>query len=248
MKKHLFITFIFLIPLSFTIMAQSLGDGKPCDAVSTVPDIDGNTYNTIAIGKQCWLKENMKATRFADGTEIKQGGTLSASEAMLYTPGGSADNVETYGYLYNWTAVKHPAASHIGIQGPCPNGWHVPSVEEWTQLENYVSGIGRYVCGDDETNIAKALAANSLWNSSQRECAVGNQLDQNNATVFSALPAGGFNGSYTGYGSTANFWTANGVSNSVTYSYSVILDYSEAKISNSNDNKKYGYSVRCIID
>lgn len=246
MNKNLIIAVLLFSVCSFNSFGQSLGDGNPCDVAATVPDIDGNVYHTVSIGKQCWLKENMKATKFADGTDIVAGTSLNASTAMYYAPNGSAENAEKFGYLYNWAAAKHPASSHAGVQGPCPNGWHVPSEAEWAELETYTAGIGRYVCGEGETNIAKALAASSDWYKTQHNCAIGNNPEMNNATGFSALPAGGFNGGYSGFSSTANFWCANALSN--TYAHSITFDYSESVIEHSNDDKKFGFSVRCVID
>ncbi|MBO4232557.1 MAG: hypothetical protein J5862_04915, partial [Bacteroidales bacterium] len=91
-----------------------------------------------------------------------------------------------------------------------------------------------------------ALAASSGWFSNQRECAVGPAKESNDATGFSAIPAGVFNGSFSGKGTTANFWTATSASG--TYSYSRSLDYAESTVFRSNDNKKYGLSVRCVMD
>ena len=243
MKKYFIVTVMLLVPAFSVSFAQSLGDGKPCDLAATITDVDGNVYHTVSIGKQCWLKENMRATKFAEGGEIKKDGELSASEAIYYIPEG---DVEQVGYLYNWAAVNHKAASHAGIQGPCPNGWHVPTDAEWSKLETYTAGIGRYVCGEGESNISKALAASSGWFSNQRECAVGTAKESNDATGFSAIPAGVFNGSFSGKGTTANFWTATSASG--TYSYSRSLDYAESTVFRSNDNKKYGLSVRCVMD
>ena len=245
-KKCVLITFMLVIALFSVSMAQTLGDGKPCDVAATVSDVDGNVYHTVSIGKQCWLKENMRSTKFAEGVEITTGEELSATAAMYYLPDSVAGTVEQLGYLYNWTAVNHKAASHKGVQGPCPNGWHVPSNAEWKQLESYVAGIGRYVCGDGEANVAKALAASALWYSSSHDCAVGAQKESNDVTGFSALPAGVFNGSLSGKFTTANFWTSTSASG--TYSYSIAIDYSEAALSHSNDSKKYGLSVRCVMD
>ena len=157
-------------------------------------DYDGNTYHTIPIGQQCWMRENLRTTHFSDGTAIAAGGlTSSTTTPYRYSPCGHDYEVPTYGYLYNWVAAMQGAASSSanpsGVQGICPTGWHVPSDAEWQQLSDYVKSQTQYQCGSDSNNIAKALASTKHWNHSYIECAVGNNPKTNNATGFSALPA-----------------------------------------------------------
>lgn len=76
----------------------------------------------------------------------------------------------------------------VDIQGVCPNGWHVPSDDEWTQLTDYVSSQSQYVCGDDRRNIAKALASTTNWENFGDKCDVGHDKVLNNSTGFEALP------------------------------------------------------------
>lgn len=100
----------------------------------TVTDIDGNVYSTVQIGDQVWMAENLRTTRYADGTTI----------SGAYSYDNNPDNAANYGKLYTWAAVMGGSASSdqnpSGVQGVCPNGWHVPSDAEWTQLTNYISG------------------------------------------------------------------------------------------------------------
>ena len=111
---------------------------------NAVTDIDGNIYNAVQIGNQVWMAENLRTTHYADGTPIPSGSTYddyhySSTEPYFYDP--IAYNIK-YGYLYNWPAVIHGAENSnnnpSGIQGICPNGWHVPSDEEWNELKNTV--------------------------------------------------------------------------------------------------------------
>ena len=163
---------------------------------STLSDIDGNMYNTVQIGNQCWMKENLRTTHYSDNTAISHGVSLSSDVPYYYYPDSSYYNVSTYGLLYNWKAVMHSSSSSTinpsGVQGICPNGWHVPSEAEWVQLTDYVSSQSQYACGSNSSNIAKALANNTGWESSTTTCAVGNTQSNNNATGFSAMPAGGY--------------------------------------------------------
>ena len=225
-------------------------DALPCPGTPTVTDIDGNVYNTVRIGNQCWMKENLRTTHYADNTAIPADSTfISYTGPYHYAPNNDESNVETYGYLYNWAAVMHGAASSTanpsGVQGICPTGWHVPSDAEWTLLTDYVSSQSQYVCGNDNTNIAKALASTMGWNSSIEICAVGDMPSGNNATGFSALPAGDYSGSYS-FGGPANFWSATENYDYEAWSRSLLYDF--ADVYRSYDFKWFGLSVRCVRD
>ena len=226
-------------------------DGQPCSGTPTVTDVDNNVYNTVQIGQQCWMKENLRTTRYANGTSIPLGGgTYGTTTAYRYYPNNNSSNVSTYGYLYNWTAVMGNSSSSStnpsGVQGICPTGWHVPSDEEWTQLTDYVSSQSQYLCGNDTTYIAKALAATTGWNTSTDTCAVGNDQSSNNATGFSALPAGQYSGDYSNFNNKAYFWSST-ESDIWPWHYS-LSSYS----TNMNRNNDYytlrSFSVRCLRD
>ena len=220
---------------------------QACLGLATVTDYDLNVYNTVQIGNQCWMRENLRSTHYADGTAIAAGTTSSTSTAYYYPLQGDF----TYGYLYNWKAVMRNSSNSqsnpSGVQGVCPNGWHVPSDAEWDELETYVSGQSNYLCSGDNTYYAKALAAKTGWVSSAGTCAVGNVQVSNNATGFSALPAGhNYGGSYTNYGTAATFWSSTEAGSANTFDRSV--DYSNAVFIRSNHPKGYGFSVRCLRD
>lgn len=125
-------------------------------------------------------------------TSIQTGTTTSTSIAYKYNPDNDTATVKTYGYLYNWRAAmgKSPSSNSdpSGVQGPCPNGWHVPSDTEWTILTNYVSSQPAYHFSTTATYIAKSLAANANWNNYTNGTIydVGNPAYPNNATGFSA--------------------------------------------------------------
>lgn len=138
------------------------------------------------------------------------------------------------------------SANPSGVQGVCPNGWHVPSDAEWTQLTDYVSSQSEYVCGSDNTYIAKALAGTTGWSSSTNTCAVGNTPSQNNSTGFGALPAGSYSGSYYFFGDGAYFWSAT--EESITDAYKRLLGYNRAEVCRGSNFKDSGWSVRCVRD
>ena len=225
--------------------ATTLFDGQPCPGAATVTDYDNNTHNTVQIGDQCWMKENLRTTHYADGTTV----------TSRYAPNNDENNVATYGYLYNWYAVMHGAAASSanpsGVQGICPAGWHMPSCAEWTQLTTYVHDNG-YQCSNCNASnwwmnvdcIAKALAAQTGWPSySYDACAVGYDLSTNNATGFNALPAGFYCGAYY-YGQTAYFWSTSQYDGGNAYFRT--FDYCANYVSRNYIYKSEGYSVRCV--
>ena len=246
--KNLFYVGAFIVAL-FIVNEEVRADNPPCKDAPTVKDIDGNVYNTVQIGNQCWMKENLRATKYADGTPIDQVSSKSAKVAYWFYPNNEASNKATYGLLYNWKAVMRNSSSSSanpsGVQGICPTGWHVPSDAEWTQLTDYVSSKSQYQCNSDSTYIAKALASTTGWNTYGGTCAVGNTPSNNNATGFGALPAGrSYN--YGSFDQSARFWSATELSSNDAYYRD--LYYPSARVYRDNDAKYYGFSVRCIKD
>lgn len=194
-----------------------------------VLDIDGNGYDTIHIGFQVWMKQNLKTTHFKNGATITYPGTDNA--AWQYNTNGayawynndSATYKNTYGALYNWHAVN--------TGNLCPTGWHVPTDAEWTVLTSYLGG---------ESIAGGKLKATTLWDSPN--------TGATNETGFSALPAGahGNNGTFIVIGGYGYWWS------------SIEIDTTTAwvrKISNNSSNvdraigvKSAGFSVRCLKD
>ena len=226
----------------------------------SISDYDSNVYNTIKLGNQCWMKENLRTTHYSDGTDIAFGSSASSSTALRYSPNNNVANVPTYGYLYNWAAVmkgeNSSNANPSGVQGVCPSGWHVPSDAEWTQLTDYVGGKSNYVCGSDNTTyIAKALASTLGWipiTSSGvgpaiwASCTVGQNPSSNNATGFSVMPAGGYtNGNVGGFDTVANIWSST--ESGTATAYNINLNRTGKVVNHYNTySKSSGYSVRCL--
>ena len=217
----------------------------------TITDFDGNVYRTVKLGNQVWMAENLRTTRYADGTPIPLGTEASSTTAYRYYPDDNSTNVSDYGYLYNWAAVMNGSASSeanpSGVQGICPDGWHVPSEDEWDELENYVSSQSQYLCGGSSLRIAKALASEEGWNSSTDNCVVGYNPIANNATGFSARPAGGYFGYYSGFGYSATFWSATQYHSNSNNAYFLRLSYdSYGHMYGYGTDKDLGYSVCCV--
>lgn len=221
-----------------------------------VTDIDGNIYDAVQLGNQVWMAENLRTTRYADGTSIPMGSTVSETEPYRYTPGPHESNIENmgnelrYGYLYNWPAVMHGASSSSsnpsGVQGICPNGWHVPSDAEWTQLTNYMKTQPSYMAIGNADHLAKALATTWGWISSDEMDAVGNNPSTNNATGFSAPPAGICDGYNSHFGSYAIFWSATEHYDYSAYTRNIITFVST--VDRGPNVKSNGFSVRCVRD
>jgi hypothetical protein len=121
------------------------GGGSFTCGTSTVTDVDNNTYNTVQIGTQCWMKENLRTTKKPDGSAITKGPAAHAgggwgTDIGLYScPPNAGNNGEDcaaapiYGMLYQWSAAMNGSTT-AGAQGICPTGWHVPTDAEWKTL------------------------------------------------------------------------------------------------------------------
>lgn len=221
-----------------------------------VTDIDGNSYDAVQIGSQVWMAENMRTTRYADGTTIPMGSINSGSNPYRYVPGlnhsneENMDNLARYGYLYNWPAAMHGAGSSeanpSGVQGICPDGWHVPSDAEWTQLTDYMKTQPAYMASGNADYLAKALAATLGWSISFEMDAPGNNPTTNNATGFSTLPAGRYYCGYHNFGEQAYFWSTT--ETNPCRAYCCYLYCSSALVNRGTNDADNGLSVRCVRD
>ena len=255
-------------------------DGVLCIGTPTVTDHEGNVYNTVQIGTQCWMKENMRATTSpTTGTYLIVSSpgitsTYTGKQARWYNNDSATYAPMNYGLLYNWnaaadtfntaygeTSVNENARTAVSVtfnshrRGICPAGWHLPSDTEWVAMMDYVSSQSEYLCEGDTSYIAKSLASETGWNNySYEECCPGNQsLHTNNATGFSAVPAGTF--SYGGIPtmmgnaqSEANFWSSSQNSNSQYQAYRHYLNNNISYVRQNSFPKAAGYSVRCLRD
>lgn len=224
---------------------------------NAVTDIDGNAYDAVKIGDQVWMAQNLHTTRYADGTSIPLGIEESTETPYRYVPGNPANtdeenmsNVVSYGYLYNWPAVMHGGSSSesnpSGVQGICPNGWHVPSDAEWTQLIDYIKAHPNYYPSDNNNYIAKAMAATWGWESSSGPMTPGNDMGNNNSTGFSALPAGFFDNGPGAFKQIADFWCSTETSDEKAHKRDMAFD--QPGLYYGSNYKNCGLSVRCVHD
>lgn len=194
----------------------------------TLTDIDGNVYKTVKIGNQVWMMENLRTTRYRDGTIIQN---VTGSSNWGTQPNGAYCNYnnnpelgKTYGFLYNWYAVN--SARQLA-----PQGWHIPTSAEWTILYNYIGG-DRYSGGKIQES------GNSHWI---------NDTGASNITQFTGLPAGSRNadGTYESITYQGNWWTATANPTGTASYYNL---YVKGYIELAESLKSLGYSVRCIKD
>jgi uncharacterized protein (TIGR02145 family) len=212
----------------FTNSCKKVNAGSDLKTEATVNDIDGNTYHIIAIGKQVWMVENLKTTKYNDGSDVPLVKD-SATWANLTTPGycwyqNDPTYINTTGALYNWYAVNSGKL--------CPTGWHVPSDSEFIALANNLGG------GSVAGGKLKEIGTTN-WRSPN--------MGADNFSGFTALP-GGYRNNHGFYGIDVNgsWWTTTpvGASNAM-YLY---LDYESVVAQRLNYIKFHGFSVRCIKD
>jgi uncharacterized protein (TIGR02145 family) len=241
---------------------------------STVTDHEGNVYATVQIGNQCWMRDNLRTTTSpSTGTYIipatNAKNTYTGKQACWYGNDSAMCVTKNYGLHYNWnaavdtfntaygeTSVNTDFSNAVSVtftghrRGICPNGWHVPSDAEWTTMTNYVSSQSAYRCSGNSSNIAKALASTEGWNSYSGECYPGDQsVTANNATGFSAVPAGqGYGSSFGRAGQDAYFWSATQGESVSAIAYYRDLEYSNASVARGDRHKNYGFPVRCLRD
>jgi len=195
------------------------------DAV--VEDIDGNTYQTVTIGNQVWMAENLKVTRFNDGTPIPMvtgdgDWWYSATPAYSWMGNNKEKYKDTYGALYNWYAVNTGKL--------CPAGWRVPTDADWAELIEFLGGDS--IAGDKLKE-----AGTAHWR--------GPNNRSTNASGFTARPAGlrYFRGFYT-TGVNGTWWSADEYTE--TDAWYRTIDYKFSRVDKYYYNKSTGFSVRCI--
>jgi len=197
----------------------------------TVTDIDGNVYNTITIGTQVWLKENLKVTHYRNGdsipnvTDSTAWMNLTTDAYCNFNNTTNSDTINTYGRLYNWYAVNDN-------RNIAPEGWHVASDSEWTTLTTYFGGIS--VAGGK-------LKDTTLW--------ISPNAGATNESGFTALPGGGrYWMGFKDINLLGYWWSST---EHVTYNYDAwnrAMFYDNSNVNKTGYYKYAGFSVRCIKD
>lgn len=229
MKKFLHILVLFISVL--TLFSCSKEDNNPVTPETmTVTDIDGNKYQAVKIGNQWWLAENLKVTHYSNGDPIPKvtdndaWKNLSTGAYCHYNNDLNLGN--TYGNLYNWHALNDSRKI-------APQGWHIPSNAEWRALFDFLGGIE--VAGGK-------MKKNENWDSPN--------AGATNTSGFSAIPGSGRSkdGSYHDMGRFALFWSSNEYGSGFNDAWFWELNSNSSGALLHLDNKRYGFSVRCIKD
>lgn len=198
-----------------------------CKNAGTVEDIDGNIYHTTKIGKQTWMVENLKVTRFNNGDSVKylknNNDWEQAKQAGYSFYNNDIDLVKDYGFLYNYNCLHD-------IRRIAPEGWRIPTEEDLKELESFINSnsIGVFL---KEKGNAHWLPSNTVGN---------------NATGFTALP-GGYRdeeGSFYMLKSNGYYWIKTG--SFEFYHWSSRMFQAFADVRRDSVFKRYGFSVKCI--
>ena len=212
-----------------------------------VTDIDGNSYKTIVIGKQTWMAENLRVTKYRNGDVIPNVTVNTTWHTLLnggqctYNNNIEINSIKKFGRLYNYYAV-------VDSRKIAPTGWHIPTDEEWAQLVDYLKAN---LTSNDTP--AKSLASGTDWAESLVEGTLGycdpvsNSL-LNNSSGFSALPAGirFYFGSSNYVTTYSAWWSSSQFDNTNAFFRS--LNYDAAEIGRNYYEKVFGLSVRCVKD
>jgi uncharacterized protein (TIGR02145 family) len=219
---------------SLSAFCQKLGSG--------ITDIDGNNYNSVIIGTQEWTKENLNVSKYSDGTIIPQ--VTDPTAWFSLTTGAwcyNSNNIENslnYGKLYNWYAVAgiHDNDPNTPNKSIAPEGWHVPSDEDWTILTSFLGGEFAAGAKMKELNIG-------LWSPSY--------VNTSNNSGFSALTSGfrQNTGDFNNNNSNCFMWSSTEYNNPNGNDYASLMRYlviSSPSIITDYNSKLCGFSVRLL--
>lgn len=201
----------------------------------TVQDIDGNVYQTVTIGSQVWMAENLKVTHYRNGdvipfvSDADAWGGLSTAACHIYN--GDTTGSAAYGLLYNFFAA-------VDSNNIAPLGWHVPTDEEWQLLVNYLGGDS--LAGGKMKSRGTLEGFDGLW----REPNEG----ASNESGFSVIPGGyrAGDGSYEGMAVSARFWSSTLRDN--IRGWHLRLAYDNPMAERRFGGMNGGYSIRCVRD
>ncbi|MFC2129573.1 FISUMP domain-containing protein [Bacteroidota bacterium] len=208
----------------------------------SVTDKDGNTYKTVIIGQQEWMAENLKVTHFPDGNEIpfiesnSEWDALQSNDKAYSFYDNSSSNGDTYGALYTWAAAMNGSMSSdlnpSGVQGACPEGWHIPSEAEWIQLINYL--------GWEDAGGKLKETGTTHWDSPNEGAS--------NESGFTGVPGGVHNilGFYDSMGMKGSWWSST--ESNVVPAWRRSMYHVSNRVGSGEIHKATGLSVRCLRD
>lgn len=196
-----------------------------CEGIKKISYKD-QTYNIVEIGLQCWMAENLNVGQRIDGNKEMLNNQII--EKYCYNDNESKCNV--YGGLYQWDEMMH-YTTHEGSKGICPDGWHIPSIIEWKVLTDFLGG----------ENVAGGK---------MKEPGTNHWISPNtgatNSNGFSARPGGhrSLDGSYYYLSRNGSWWSST--DDNSDSAMTLYLDYYYERVFFYNDERSYGYSVRCL--
>lgn len=199
-----------------------------------IQDIDGNLYHSINIEKQEWMQENLKTTKFSDGSKIQN--VTQTSEWINLSLGAYCDydnnpsNVATFGRLYNGYTVTDQ-------RNVCPSGWHVPSLDEWDILINNLGGVN--IAGGKMKSIGTAQNGDGFWNSPN--------TGATNESGFTGLP-GGTRFDLGDFRDIKSFGHWLSSDSRFGYTWSIRLQDNHTMVEKYNNYSHIGHSIRCVKD
>ena len=227
-----------------------------CGSVSSVNDVDLNTYTTVSIGTQCWTKENLKVTRYNDNTLIPLNNTYTSGSVSTVWQGltdgaytiynneaSSGANATNYGFLYNWYAAKGVSTSGSTIyKNICPTGWHVPADSDWNKLVKYIDSGA-----DTSGTVTQSIIAGGKMKSIGTSYWDSPNTGADNSSGFNALPGGFRNsaGTFISIRIFAFFWSTD---ESHGNSLFRMLLYFDSNVARNINYKSVGGSIRCLMD
>jgi uncharacterized protein (TIGR02145 family) len=215
---------LLLVVFSFTVSCKKDSESN------TVKDVDGNVYHIVRIGTQVWTSENLKTTKYNDGTSIplvtdnSDWGNLN-SDGFCWYDNDSISYKNDYGALYNWNAVNTGKLA--------PIGWHIATDEDWNTLISYLGG--------------DSAAGGKLKEKGTGHWAVPN-IGATNESGFTAIP-GGYRhryGEFFEIGQSSNLWSSTNATSDYDYFRGIGYDYKN--VSRGIYDKRFGFSVRCVKD
>jgi uncharacterized protein (TIGR02145 family) len=224
--------------------------GNPCPLNPTVSDVDGNIYNTVQIGSQCWMAESLKTGTYKDGSPIDY--VAGYDEWFSLTTGAYCYYnhqilmKEAYGAMYNWFAA-------MDARGLCPTGWHVPSTDDWQALATYIGGTEEpHGCEMKSCRqVSSPFGGSCITSEHPRWNTYDNFWGTNNYN-FGALPGGGrtisvAGGNFVFLGVLSGFWTTESMNPQIARAVDFGSEWGEFNMANGYD-KKTGSYVRCLKD
>jgi uncharacterized protein (TIGR02145 family) len=219
-----------------TFLTGSLTPAFSC-GTSTVSDTDGNVYNTVQIGQQCWTRSNLRVGRYRNGNSIPNTSSNTTwSQANSSSTGSwcnynnSTTNGTTYGRLYNGYAVNDS-------RGLCPTGWHVPSDAEWTNLVTFLGGDSWAGGALKSTGMLPTVGGWTAPNT-----------NASNSSGFTALPGGyrATNGSFFSLSDYGGWWSSSTAGAGLAWAR--LIWYGNAAVDRVSYDQRFGFSVRCVKD